>query len=392
MLQKENFTKSLAREVSVCKTIDIHSHIDIKNPTAKNLWEVISYHYILTELRSAGLPRELLKEKDTPQDRVCKVIPFLPKIKNTVMAKILMRILRDLYGMKEDFLSKKNWERIDEKIQKKSKDPLWHQKILRGYAKVEKVFLAGYEPQAKDTEIFQSVLRLDHYFFEKRNKNLDQLISELLLNYKKESYPEVKNLSIGLPVDCEYEVIKNKSFLPTKPSEKINLVLTALCELAKKNGHTFQLLIGVKHIQGISVPFYNPCFLSGLTSYFSAYPEVRFDLSAAHINYHQEMTVLAKFYQNVSLSGCWWYAFYPNYIERVLRERLEMLPLCKIGGFFSDAYQSEWCFGKLKMAQDVTLKVLSGMVSEKRLTEKEAVEAYYALFYLNPKRYYLVNN
>ncbi len=385
---KKNIRQNLKDALSDCKSIDTHSHVDMEKPTAGNLWEIISYHYIMTELYSAGLPVDLIKSTDTDRDKVKKVLPYLKRIKNTVMTKILMDILRDLYQWEGPFLSEKNWEKTDEVVRQKSKDPFWYQKILRDHAKVEKVFLPGYNPESKNNSLFQSVLRVDGCLEEIKDISFSELVLDFSRRYSRKLYPEVKNLILSLPVDQKYEPVRKKDAVAHTPGERVNLALTALCQLARDEGYIFQLMFGVNFLGNRNVPYYNPSLLPDLTSYFNCYSKVTFDLTTAHLNHSHEIVILSKLYPNVSVFGSWWYAFYPNYLKKILRERLEILPLCKINGFFSDAYNLEWCYGKFKMAKETSVSLLSEMVLEGYFKEKEAIEIYRRIFYLNPVERY----
>ncbi|NOY08134.1 MAG: hypothetical protein GXP33_04750 [Spirochaetes bacterium] len=385
---KKNIYQDLKDALPDCKSIDTHSHVKMEKPTANDLWEIISYHYIMTELYSAGLPADLIKSTDTAQDKVKKVLPYLKRIKNTVMTKILMDILRDLYQLEEPFLNEENWEKTDAVVQQKSKDPLWYQKILRDHAKVEKVFLPGYKLESRKDPFFQSVLRVDGCLEEIKNISFSELVIDFSRRYSRKLYPEVKNLILCLPADQEYEPVRNKDAAARTPGERVNLALTALCQLAQDEGYIFQLMLGVNFLGNRNVPYYNPSLLPNLTSYFNRYSKVTFDLTAAHINYSHEIVILAKLYPNVSSFGSWWYTFYPNYLKKILRERLEILPICKINGFFSDAYNLEWCYGKFKMAKEISVSLLSEMVLEGYFKEKEAIDIYRRIFYLNPVERY----
>jgi hypothetical protein len=62
---------------------------------------------------------------------------------------------------------------------------------------------------------------------------------------------------------------------------------------------------------------------------------------------------------NFSLAACWWHNFFPSIMMRVLAERLDMVPLNKQIGFFSDAYCIEWTYAKALMVKKVLTRILA---------------------------------
>ncbi|MHB0878575.1 MAG: hypothetical protein ACYC5O_21260, partial [Anaerolineae bacterium] len=101
-----------------------------------------------------------------------------------------------------------------------------------------------------------------------------------------------------------------------------------------------------------------PGFAEAVGRIASAYEDFRFNLSSASDLYTQDLGILAKHVPNVSVAGYWWHTFYPHYIRKSLETRLDMVPMNKIVGFFSDAYHAEWCYPKLKLVKQVIEDVL----------------------------------
>ena len=81
------------------------------------------------------------------------------------------------------------------------------------------------------------------------------------------------------------------------------------------------------------------------------FPDLRFSLSAASDLFIQDQATLAKHLPNVSVAGYWWHTLYPGSIRSSLESRLDMIPMNKIVGFFSDAYHAEWVYPKLKLVK-----------------------------------------
>jgi glucuronate isomerase len=96
------------------------------------------------------------------------------------------------------------------------------------------------------------------------------------------------------------------------------------------------------------------------------------------------MCTLCRELPNLSLSGYWWHNFFPSIMARVMDERLDMLPVNKQVGFFSDAYCAEWTYAKSKMVRRVLAGVLAHKVALGMYDLEEAVRIAAALFVDTP--------
>ena len=76
---------------------------------------------------------------------------------------------------------------------------------------------------------------------------------------------------------------------------------------------------------------------------------------------------------NLSLSGYWWYNFFPSTIRQVMEERLDMLLTNGQVGFFSDAYCIEWAYAKSVMVRGELARVLACKVEAGQYDEDMAV-------------------
>ncbi len=118
-------------EILKIPVIDIHTHIKPGKPHAVNLYDIISYHFVLADLEAVGLPREKWqKDGLSLEEKVAKTIPFFQKCRNTGTFRCLQNLLTDLYGI-EDPLSPKNWEKTYEVVEEKGRNSDWANKILK---------------------------------------------------------------------------------------------------------------------------------------------------------------------------------------------------------------------------------------------------------------------
>lgn len=163
----------------------------------------------------------------------------------------------------------------------------------------------------------------------------------------------------------------------------------ALDELRHTPVRTVQLIVGAEVLPPHqSVTQWHPDFTGAIARLAGEYEDFRFNLSTATDLYTQDLGILAKHVPNVSVAGYWWHTFYPFYIRKSLETRLDMVPLPKIIGFFSDAYHSEWCYPKLRLVKTILHDILVERVQSGWYTLETACSIVEHLFHRNPRRIY----
>ena len=85
------------------------------------------------------------------------------------------------------------------------------------------------------------------------------------------------------------------------------------------------------------------------------------------------------------MAGYWWHNFFPAIIQRIMDERLDMLPTNKQMGFFSDAYTVEWAYAKAMMVRRQLAEVLARRVKRGQYTQDEALAVAGAILYEAPQ-------
>ena len=403
--------------------VDIHSHIDGEHPNATDARQIMFYHYIVTELRSAGASPSIFSPNLSVEQAVKKAIPWLSLIRNTSTYWCLIHMLRELYGFKDDEITEKNWKSLLEAILERTEQKNWYKQVLTKKAKIKKTFLTlKYDSDIPkyDPQFFTGALRvdpligsLDKESVEGLEKALNVSIesisdfeSSLDLLFKKFEGRFVAVTASFIPdevfvkadrVEAEKPFKKMLSGLRLSPSERrmiCSLALNRFLGLAEKFSLPFQMMLGVRRpVPGASPPDYaisgfEPKMISSLCQLFHNFSEVKFDIFLSNKVQSHELAVVAKNYPNVHVSGYWWYVFYPVFIKQFLRERLQMLPRNKTNGFFSDAYVVEWSYAKACLVRLQLTRVLTEMVEEGYFTEEVAKSLAVDLLTRNPEQLY----
>ena len=407
----------LLDEISRFPIIDCHTHIRWYQPSAENLADIIFYHYIATELESAGMPRELISEELPPEKRIQNILPYFPRIQNTTTVWGLMQIFKELFDFDGVILDESNWKRVYDIANQRLKEEGWYRKVLKEKLNIQRAFLTiefDEEFSGYDREMFIPTLRIDpwinqiHFLETTRRLEKASGISISCLGDLKEAigrvYGKFKDqgavsVAISLPPDFTAwpvaEVTAEKIYddvlsgKPISDGELLSLrsyLFYTLVEFCKEFSMPFQLMLGVdrrvfKDRDALSTDLN---MIKTLRDVLNRYPDVRFDICILNTILLHELTVYAKIFPNCVVSGHWWYTFYPVYIKQMLRERIEMLPIVKTNGFFSDSYYCEWSVAKVRLYLRQLAEVLAEKIEDGYLTEDQALWVARRLLWENP--------
>jgi len=111
------------------------------------------------------------------------------------------------------------------------------------------------------------------------------------------------------------------------------------------------------------------------------YPKIRFQCHLASRHANQSMCTMCRELPNFSLCGVWWHNFFPSVMRQVMEERLDMVPVNKQVGFFSDAYCLEWTYAKAKMILNQLSVVLATKIEYGQYTRNDALAVARAILY-----------
>ena len=122
-----------------------------------------------------------------------------------------------------------------------------------------------------------------------------------------------------------------------------------------------------------------------LAEMIARHPKLRFQCFVSSRHANQSLCTLVRELPNFSLAGFWWHNFFPDIIRQVLAERLDMLPVNKQVGFFSDAYCVEWAYGKAILVRKQMARVFADKVRQGQYTRDDALSIAKAILYETPQ-------
>ena len=409
----------LLAEIESIPTIDISANLHPDAPAAANLSDIALSGEIQTELRAIGVSSEIL-ENQNRKKALTEIVMHLPKISNTTTYWCLMQILSDLYT-ENGAIDNGNLDNLWAKVEQTAADPNWATTVL-DRAKVSKVFLNcdWNRKLPSASNMFAPVLRLDTLINDSHmSKTLDKLgevteqpvyeVADLkkaitgLFRKAREAGIVAVAASFEPMIDFEpgsrdaADRIISMALLGQKANREdrkairsyvMDLVLAECAE----HGMPFQLMLGLRRKPGEEyISAFEPSMLSMYTSLFSRHSQVKFDVITANETLAHELAVISRNYRNVYLSGYWMYLMFPTHIRKMIRERVEMLPMTKSCGFLSDATCVEWVYGKSKLIRRELAFALSQMISEGYITRETALQVARYYLYENPKRIYRID-
>ncbi len=125
--------------------------------------------------------------------------------------------------------------------------------------------------------------------------------------------------------------------------------------------------------------------LAQLAEMVSRHPKIRFQCLLASRHANQTLCTMCRQLPNLSVAGYWWLNFFPSIMKQVMEERLDMVPLNKQVGFFSDAYCLEWTYGKARIVCNQLAAVLAEKVECGQYTRNDALAVARSILYETPQ-------
>ena len=142
---------------------------------------------------------------------------------------------------------------------------------------------------------------------------------------------------------------------------------------AKGSKVVFQFSLGAEPLPYETASRINQTTIGQLGDMLGQHPKLQFQCFLGNLHANQSLCTLARELPNFSLAGCWWHNFFPRAIRQVISERLDMLPLNKQIGFFSDAYCVDWTYAKLTIVRKQLAQVFARKIAQGQYTLDDAL-------------------
>ena len=155
--------RELFEEMARWPIFDPHSHIDAHRPAARNLDEVLGYHYYTELAHSAGMPADRVDAGLSPRARARNLSVYLDRIDNTVQYSWLLEIARTFHDFPHDRITPENIDDLYDRAERGPESHLWDHEVW-DRTQLEAVFLTNEfdDPlEGWDTRKYVPCLRTD---------------------------------------------------------------------------------------------------------------------------------------------------------------------------------------------------------------------------------------
>ena len=154
--------RTIAKALQSARVMDPHCHLDPGKPVARSLADIVLDHHVWIELISAsmdqretnltGLPHELVAPGLEPAERVCRALPFLPRIRNSTITVMLRWLLEDIYGFREE-LTPAGVERLSDLVARRGREKGWQDRLFDGICGIERCISVQRKPKVSNPRI-----------------------------------------------------------------------------------------------------------------------------------------------------------------------------------------------------------------------------------------------
>ncbi len=416
---------------------DVHTHLVGGRLGARGLHDILLYHMVISDLYAAGCPTgdRLTQYPGWPEPaeahrRIEEALPFLPLIRNTSCAWMLRTILRDLYDWKEP-ITADNWQRLDDMVRERADDRAWHHSIFdrlkirrtcaeharRGAgaddARLQYSLEWALFTRCQWGEYDTALYELEHCWGRQpeppssiggQRPPSDRVIRCLadvhaaIEHYVGAiPYDQLISTATGFSTLIDYRLVCDAEMeaaiarrAQAGPAERdiyasyINeAFLTALEKHADRI--VFQFSLGAEPMPHETASILRQQTIQQLAEMISRHGRLRFQVFLGSRHANQAFCTMARELPNLSLAGYWWHNFFPDSIRQIIAERLDMLPVNKQAGFFSDAYCVEWVYGKACMARKQLARVLAEKIVQGQYTRDDALGIAWSILYESPQ-------
>ena len=374
---------------------DPHSHIDPHRPAARNLDEVLGYHYYTELAHSAGMPADRVAPSLAPKVRARNLSEYLDRIDNTVQYSWLLEIARTFHGFPHDRITPETVGDLYDRAEKGADGAAWDRDV---WAKtgLEAVFLTNEfdDPlEGWDTTRYVPCLRTDDLVLKLHEprtverlrastgvdvQDFASLRQAIGVLFERFTAKGARACAISLPPDFAPRVstpkravtpirraIHGMDLRPDEHDEIRRVVFWTLAEFCAEFRLPFDLMIGpVRNVYPAGVAGGRDLFDRRVSLYeyrelFNHFPGVTFPVSTLAPDAGAELVAYAWIFPNVVPMGHWWYSNVPAFIASDLSARLQAVPKTKLVGYYSDAYKLEFVLPKFNTFRRVLAETLA---------------------------------
>jgi len=228
-------------------------------------------------------------------------------------------------------------------------------------------------------------------------KTLDDVHAAIKHYVESIPYDHVISTATSLSTDIDYRLpsdnemskaLKNraKAGLAERDTFAAYIGEAFLAALEKRSDQiVFQFSLGAEPLPFETASRVSQKTLAQLAEIVGRHPKLHFQCFVSSRHANQTLCTMCRELPNFSLAGYWWHNFFPAAIRHIMAERLDMLPVNKQVGFFSDAYAVEWAYAKALIVRRQMTQVLAEKVAQGQYALEEAIRVAREILYQTPR-------
>jgi len=359
---------------------------------------LLAHTYLIGDIKAAGADPEMenpqrdSRPKGDPAEAERlwqKVAPWLDEVRSCAYYRYMLIAFRELHGLQEPDIAEENWRALLPGMVERTRDNVAWVKSLLDRMKVHRVILditgpgMGVEnaPLMNDERLTQAV-RFEQFIH--AEGGLAELLHEgdypsfagFLQSFDDAFARAVQDGAVAVKTGLAYhrtlqfddvpredaEGIFHAGVLQAPPAEQKafqDFMVHRMCALCGIHGVPLQIHTGLQAQNFHTLTDSKP---THLTSLFQKYPQVRFDLFHGGYPYYEEAGLMAKYFPNVWIDGCWFTHFAPTAYKQALDTWIEMVPANKIFAWGGDHRVADLTYASLVQAKDLIADVLAAKV------------------------------
>jgi hypothetical protein len=430
--------RDLEQALAEVPMLDVHTHLVGGKLSARGLHDVLLYHMVVSDLYAAGCPSggRLTQypgwpTKDEAHTRIQEALPYLPLIRNTSSSWGVRVILADLYDWHEP-VTADNWRRLDDLVRERADDRARQHGILdrlrirrtgteiarrengedddRLHYALEWGFFTRCQWGEFDTALYE----LERCWgrtpespspigaggrppTERTIHTLDEVHAAVAHYVKAIPYDRVLSTATHISTDIDFRPVGDAEMGralarrgeagPAERDVYASYINEAFLTALERHGDriVFQFSFAAEPLPHETGSRLAQRTVGQLAEMVGRHPRLRFQCFLASRHANQSLCTLARELPNLSLAGYWWHNFFPDVIRQVMAERLDMVPVNKQLGFFSDAYCVEWTYAKAVLVRKQLARVLADRVEQGQYTRGDALAVARGILYESPQ-------
>lgn len=430
-MQPENITDPLTAELNEALAtfpmLDAHTHLTAGKLNARGLHDILLYHMLVSDLYAAGCPNGARltefpgwPDKTEAHQRIREALPFLRYIQNTSCCWGLRIILHDLYNW-DDPITEENWERLDGMIRERAEDTTVTRDLIRRLHIRRIITEYARRGQGEDSDLLQfsmewafftrtqrgqhdaSLFELERCWgqppgspvphaantrpaVERMLRTLDDVQQALRHFVDQLLQSGVLSYATHVSTDVDFRPVTDAQMAAalarrdTAGAEERDIYTSYIHDafltlIEREAPHiAFQFSYAAEPLPHETSSLLPQRSIADLAAMIARHPNVKFVCMEASRHGNQSLCTLARELPNFSLIGYWWHNFFPGAIRQVMEERLDMLPINKQIGFFSDAYAIEWTYAKARIVQRQLAQVLAQKIRQGQYDKDTALQ------------------